>query len=357
MSWRIWPEYVEFYRSMFAHHSNEVNDLFFKRLLLTLLCIALILPAHAETTGEYLASLDIMSQLDTRLDNGHYRYNKKPFRQNGCQPASIANALLASFGDTSLDAPAFLLETLRMLSPKHDPNLELIHIGKISYLSSGKPHEDFPLMNAKIQSLDHLIATPYVLETDKMLEQMLGLGDTRYMLTTRYSIKKHWDWLVDFTEALNDNGLGNIRYAHASLGAGTPGTSAPFRAAGAAGHYIAVYLEVAEFCETGTLYLLDSFPRALKGEPYGEEEIYGKRYEFCMSRNERELAHFNNVYDVERISPTVLKVSLKPDALQALQAQREAVKADPAQRDALIALRVEQLTPLQFYGSGLVFIT
>lgn len=342
---------------MFPHHTNEVNDLFFKRLLLTLLCIALILPAHAETTGEYLASLDIMSQLDPRLDNGHYRYNHLDFRQNGCQPASITNALLASFGDETLDGPAFLLETLRILSYKHNPNLELIHVSRIDYLTNADPHEKFPLMNAQIQAMDHMIATPYVLETDKMLEQMLDLGDTRYMLITKYTLKKHWDWLVDFTEALNDNGLGNIRYAHASLGAGTPNTNAPFRSAGDAGHYISIYLEVAEFCETGTFYLLDSFPRALKDEPYGGDAPYGKRYEFCISRNAKELARFINMYDVTRISPTVLKVSLKPDALQALQTQREAVKADPSHRDALIALRVEQLTPLQFYGAGLVFIT
>lgn len=328
-----------------------------KRLLLTLLCLILCLPAHAETTSEYLASLDILSQLDVRLDNGSYRYSGKPFRLNGCQPASIANALLASFGDQTLDAPAFLLETLRILSQKDDPSAQLIHISRINYLTDGNLRDKFPLVNAQLQSMDHMIATPYVLETDKMLQQIQELGDTRFMLTTKYSIKKHWDWLVDFTEALNDNGYGDMRYAHASLGAGTPGTNAPFRAAGASGHYVTIYLEVAEFCETGTLYMLDSFPRALENEPYGEEELYGKRYEFCIPRQAKQFTHFTDVYNVERISPTILKICLKPDALQTLQAQRAAVKNDPSQRDALISLRVEQLTPLQFYGSGLVFLT
>ena len=331
--------------------------MFLKRLFLVLVCVFFVFPAQAETSEAYLSSLDILSQLDARLDNGSYRYNGKPFRQNGCQPASIANALLASFGDTSIDAAEFLLETLRILSPGNNPNSGLIHTSQIRYLTDGAPHDRYPLVNQQIASMDHLIATPYILETDKLLEQIQELGSTRFMLTSKYSLKAHWDWLVDFTEALNDAGYGHMRYAHACLGAGTPGTNAPFRAAGASGHYIAVYLQVQEFCETGTLYLLDSFPRALEGEPYGEGELYPKPYEFCIARNAKQLAHFTNVYDVERVTSTVLKVCLKPEALEALQAQRAAVQDDPTRRDELVALRVTQLQPLQFYGSGLVFIT
>lgn len=318
----------------------------------------LALPACAETPGDYLGSLDILSQLDERVaDVSSYAYNGKPFRQNGCQPTSITNAMVAAIGDPTVDSPALLLELLRLMCPGGNPRSGLIDTGRLRYLNTTEYSDKYPVLNSCLQGFSAVIATPYVLETDKLVEEIRQQGDARFMMTTKFSLKKHWDWLVDFTEALNNAGYGDMRFAMASLGAGTPGTVAPFRVDGARGHYVAIYLNVAEFCESGTIYLLDSLPRALTGEDYGEGQFYGKSYEFRRPRYQRDFAHFNDVYTVSRVSPTVLKVSLLPEHLQVMQAQRAALAADPALLPQYIALRSEQLTPLQFYGAGLVFLT
>lgn len=320
---------------------------FFKRLLCLLLFTALAFPACAEPVSAYLSQLDVLSQYDPRLTESVFVYRGKNFWENGCQPASVANGFIACFGNQVQDAPALLSELLELLAPKAHPEWGPVSLSRLSYLWENQHLDTFPTLNRLIDGMD-TIASVKLLDTESTLSRAISLADERFLLTGHITLKKHWDWLAAFTNALDKANLGDIRISICSLGAGTGGTRAPFRSVGKFGHYVSIFLQVDEFASTGTFYLLDSFPRALQDEAYGKDMTFRYAYTFWQEQYQKEMAYFTDVYTVSRISPTVLRVSLQDDQLRLL--------ASASTQEEMLQLRTKQLAALQLYGTGVMLI-
>lgn len=308
------------------------------------LCLLLLaaLPAH----GEELATLDILSQYDSRLANHTYTYDQHRFSARGCMPASITNALLAVFGQET-DSLGLLLEVMTLLAPYHRPKLYPISVNGLSYLLDNEQDARYPILNGLLEK------APCVLHLEKLLCQSaevleaLARQDGPVLLTGRATLREQWGDVVSLAGALQQAGYGGARLAMAALTVGTPSTQAPFRTS-AAGHYAAVYLQVDEFCRTGAFYLLDSYPRAIAGESWGPGTPYSKPYPFCEKSFLWEFTAFNNTWTVERVAPAVVRVT-PSEAASALAASQE-------EGQAMLALLPEWLQLVPFYGHSYAFL-
>lgn len=336
---------VEYWLYLFA----EVFHLsVFKRLLVLLLCLIFPCSALGENPEAYLPQLDILSQYDSRLEDAAYVYCGKTFWQNGCLPASVTNALMAAMGTPSTDGPDLLLDVLNLGSPYAEGKRTPLEPNRLYYMTKTQRDNRYPTINSLLAGMAAVEKSESLLNAQAVAAQASLHGQASFTLIGKMTLKTHWDAFARLLHALNDAGYGRMRVAVGGLGAGTPGTRAPFRSEHGYGHYVALFLQVDEFCSTGTVYLLDSSPRALADEPIGENAAYRYRYDFTEEKYQQELAHFNDVYSVARISSTVLRISLKPDARQAL------AQAAPGE---VAALQAKQLTPLQLYGTGFLFLT
>ena len=142
----------------------------------------------------------------------------------------------------------------------------------------------------------------------------------------------------------------------AYAGAGLDSSTAPLRS-GASGHYLTVLLHVGSFIQNGTVYVLDSLPRALPGEPCGYKYLYRSAYAFPQAPDE-EPDEFNARYIALRISPTVIKLTLNSRELARLdQHDPSAYRLPEKAHEALVRLRARQLQPLMLYGSCVMMIT
>ena len=91
------------------------------------------------------------------------------------------------------------------------------------------------------------------------------------------------------------------------VGTGTSSVRGPL-VSGTAGHYVTLAIPVDEFLENGTIYLLDSAPRALANEAYGKDCYYKSRYPFVS--NPRGHREFLNTYGIERVQEDVIRFYL-----------------------------------------------
>lgn len=323
---------------------------FWKRLSALLFCLFLLpcSTSQAESPSAYLPQLDVLDQHDPRMEQAAYVYQGKTFWQNGCQPSSIANAITASMGDAGTDASAVLLDVLNLAAPFSGDRRTQVSLGNMFYMVSGKRNDHYPTLNSLMDSVAALERPEDWTDVAAVIAQAQTHSGTRFTFIGRMTLKTHWEVFVQLMYALNDAGFGQMRLGIGSVGVGTSTTSAPFRSEQQYGHYVALFLQVDEFCATGTLYMLDSSPRALAEEPIGEDCRYRYRYDFCEERYQRTFTKFNGIYQVSRLTPTLLRLDLTAEALEALTC---------AAPEELVSLRVSQLSPLQFYGTGLLVLT
>lgn len=329
----------------------------FRRLLTVLLVLCLLTaPALADEVDDYLSSCDILSQLDDRFNNNDYAYARHHFWENGCLPASITNALAAAFDASEVSVPALLKEVMTLLAPNHRPVDKAIDVKRLSYLYEGSRDSAYPTLNRLLDNVSSISCVDSKLSAQELLEQLTAQDDSRVALMFNITIRKNWERILDITDALYNAGYHDARLVIYNITVGTPGTIAPFRSAGAAGHYASLFFSVREFYESGTFYLLDSYPRALEGETYGKGELYPAKYAFVHT-SARAFESFNTMYRVTHVTPTVVKVTLLPDSCKALNALAD----DPALTPEELAaarreMRLNQLTPCMFYGTGTAFL-
>lgn len=320
-----------------------------RRLLACLLCLMLLAPTPhslAEVplapSEAYLAGVGILSQRDPALDQAQYIYRGCRFWEKGCLPASVANAIIAAFGVEGLDNAALLLEVMVQASPEHRPDQHAVDLPSVSRLLCGEAPDGCPALQQLIGSMTVIVPVSR-LSGPELAQQLADLGDSRVALVFNLNIRSDWQRVLDITDALCDAGLPQARLTLCNLTVGVPGTSAPFHASGRAGHFAALYFKAGEFHDTGTFYLLDSYPRALEGDSYAPgSELYLEPYPFVGSR---QFQAFNSLYRVTHVTPTVVKLALQPDAMADL-----ASSADGPEDHT--ALRLRQLQPAVFYGSA-----
>ncbi|MGN1019233.1 MAG: hypothetical protein ACI4O7_02575 [Aristaeellaceae bacterium] len=317
-----------------------------RRLLTFLLCLTLLVPAPRCLAGEpsvaseaYLAEVGVISQRDPALDQACYIYRGCRFWERGCLPASVANAIIAAFGVEGMDNAALLLEVMLQATPGHRPDQHAVDLASVARLLCGDPPDDCPALQQLIGSMAAIEHARHR-SGPELAQQLAGLGDSRVALIFNLNIRSDWQRVLEITDALCDAGLPQARLTLCNLTVGVPGTSAPFHSSGRGGHFAALYFEAGEFHDTGTFYLLDSYPRALEGDSYAPgDALYLEPYPFVSSR---QFQTFNSLYRVTHVTPTVVRLSLQPDALQTL--------ACPPEDRA--ALRLKQLQPVVFYGTN-----
>lgn len=286
---------------------------------LSLLLILLLLPwpALADTGAERLSTLDIISQYDTRLQEERYYYKNMYFRIAGCKPASVTNAVAALLATPETNVPELMLELRNGMLYDRSNKEASVDLNRLpDYLRQPRDTAvELRTVLQKVTAVSLLSADMCLQEPAALLEQFLTSKESHPLLMRYFSLTIDWPWLINMTGALCELGRPDARFALCCTGVGTVDTDGPFHL-GQSGHYATLYFQADEFYNSGTFYLLDSYPRALDGEIYGFREVYPVRYPFIEKRKHR----FNEYYAPARVSDTVIQFNLLPKELELLQA-------------------------------------
>lgn len=287
------------------------------RRFILIFLIILLLPSavFCETGADRLASLDIISQREERFVEKRYFYQDMLFRIAGCKPASVTNALVALLGDARTNTPELLLEVRDGLNPapwdeKSGIAMYLLH----PYLCS--PADSAIELRKLLQPVTNIIyldSRTGSVEPAHILS-VAAAPEVHPLFIREFVPKTNWHWLVALAAELCRCGHPDARFVLCAAGVGTDTTDGPLRS-GKGGHYVTLYFQADEFYRNGTMYLLDSLPRALPGDVYGTFEHYPSRYPFSSGWR---IDAFNNTYDAARIIDPVLQFTLKPAELAQL---------------------------------------
>lgn len=288
----------------------------FKRILAFFLLTCLLGSAVlAENSAERLASLDIISQRDERLQDWDYAYHDQYFRSAGCLPSSAVNGVVALLGTPETDVPALLLELMKSLI--HTDESNSVELGYL-YSTAKNPRKSAVVLQelvAPVTYFHNSDSSQGALDVASYFSYYDFDDEAHPLLFRRFFPQNNWYWISEAAAYLAQHGHPDARIALIGVSLGDLVSGAPLRCS-VHGHYATLYTTAGEFHEDGTVYLLDSWPRALEGDSYGDGQRYQTYYMFI---EEPEKA-FSQVYDATRITDTVLQISLKPDMLEALHA-------------------------------------
>lgn len=271
--------------------------------------------ALAETPAERLAQLDIIAQNDERIQEYEYYYYYQPFKAAGCLPASAVNALLSVLGTPQSDAPRLVLELLTAL--RNQSVSPAVELGYLYYAltSPRKSATELPQLVSSVTSFHYSDRADGAVTPAQLLSAFDNDDSAHPLLIRRLTPQSSWHWLAELAAYLCENGHPDARIALYGVSAGTLDTSAPLRCSDY-GHYIAFYFQAEEFHQDSTIYLMDSYPRALEGEAYGTETPYDIPYPFISETS----SPFYQHYTPTRVSDTVVQFNLRQDKLTQLHA-------------------------------------
>lgn len=279
-------------------------------LCILLSALFLFSSALAASDTERLAQLDMIAQADQRYQTYQYAYQKQAFRESGCLPSSAVNALLALLGTPETNVPDLLLQMLSALRAgdiNADVDLAYLHYAMNRPRSSA--HELKQLI-APTTSIDFYDCANGIISPRQLLTSHISSDSDHPLLIARCGSETIWHWLAEIAAYLCENGHPDARIALCGASVGTPESNGPLHAS-QYGHFVAFYMNAEEFHLNNTVYLLDSSPRALAGEPVGEWTPFLSTYPFITEDH----ATFNRHYTPSRVSNTVIQFNLKEDKL------------------------------------------
>lgn len=249
-----------------------------------------------DSFAQRMADTAFISQRDKRFDVPAYQYiNHEPFWKNGCGPASLFNGLLAVFGDIPDEG---LAELMTLMADFHRPAAYGINYNRSLDLA-GPEIADYPTLAAAIGTVDRVVAMPVVNE-DTVLA-LLGDGtEGTTVAIGRFSLSGSPETFVRIAQHLCEAGHEDAILCVATVSAGTAGVRSPF-GMGENGHFITLVIQAGEFCENGTIYVVDSSPRALKNETLNESRT--NHYFFAVTGG---ICDFRDNYHVVRLRQTLL---------------------------------------------------
>lgn len=323
----------------------------FLALLLALMCLA---PhGYAQETNSVdgrMQRLSVLSQRDEAI--GELAYHTATVQRRGCMPVSIVNGLVASFGVTDRETAIGLVqETLALLVPRGSRGKAPIDLLNLSALLDpalrADEREAYPNLAGTVGAYPGDVrVTQARLSAREVLERLDG-AQTPLMFVSRMAVYPDWTEAVALLMALHGMGMDDATLCLACAGAGTEASGTPLRS-GKSGHYLTVFFHVGTFAESGTVYVLDSLPRALEGEsykPYGAADEMHAQYAFVQDSAD---SAFNRHFTAARISPTVIRLSLTQNALEALRAEPE---------ETALARRVKLMKPLILFGPCVMMLS
>ena len=317
-------------------------------LLLALVCLAPHGSAQeANPVDGRMQRLSVLSQRDEAI--GELAYYTATIQRRGCMPVSIVNGLIASFGVTDRETAIGLVqETLALLVPRGSRGKAPVDLQNLAALLDpalrADGREAYPNLARTVGAYPGDVrVTQAHLSAREVLERLDGV-QTPMMFVSRMAVYPDWTEAVALLMALHGMGMDDATLCLACAGAGTEASGAPLRS-GKSGHYLTVLFHVGTFAESGTVYVLDSLPRALAGEPYtpyGTADEMHTQYGFVQD------SAFNRNFTAARISPTVIRLSLTQNALEALRAEPE---------ETALARRVKLMKPLILFGPCVMMLS
>ena len=317
-------------------------------LLLALVCLAPHGSAQeANPVDGRMQRLSVLSQRDEAI--GELAYYTATIQRRGCMPVSIVNGLIASFGVTDRETAIGLVqETLALLVPRGSRGKAPVDLQNLAALLDpalrADGREAYPNLARTVGAYPGDVrVTQAHLSAREVLERLDGV-QTPMMFVSRMAVYPDWTEAVALLMALHGMGMDDATLCLACAGAGTEASGAPLRS-GKSGHYLTVLFHVGTFAESGTVYVLDSLPRALAGEPYtpyGAADEMHTQYGFVQD------SAFNRNFTAARISPTVIRLSLTQNALEALRAEPE---------ETALARRARLMKPLILFGPCVMMLS
>lgn len=329
-----------------------------RRFIACLMAFTCLFAVSARAAGlPDVADLPIVSQWDDRFQDETFRYGTTYFRYGGCGPSSITNGIIAALGVTDQEMAAGLLHDVLFLLSKNQPTKNRAQVSYISYLSATQgqldaPNERYSFLNQAVRDFGGSIIYHNRYISAKTLPDLLpAAGGGPAVLHGSFTSDNRWTAMRELIQALTDSGYEDARIVLSFLGAGTADTRSPFRS-GTAGHYLSICISMAEFLQTGEFYVLDSLPRALFGEDYGEGKEFITSYDFVGKQSILfPLDDFNSFFRVERVTPTIVRV------VPTGEAKRNVKSAQQNGTIPLDALLPALNLVMQFHGTSHIFIT
>lgn len=308
------------------------------------------LPVLSDPMDQHMQSLGTIYQKDPRFKK--LMYDTTYFSIKGCAPSSIANAVIAAFDVTDADAAAQIVqETLRILCPGQKYGRKPIDQNRLSNLLNpqlmAESAERYPALSVAVGSYCGTI--DFSLDrftSDRVSAAIENHSGENYMMTGRIGVRDSWEEAVRILYALHDAGMDDAVLILSYAGAGTTSSDAPLRTSNA-GHYLSLYIHAGMFAESGTVYVLDSLPRAIFGEEYRPGLAYRSCYAFVEEKPD---SPFNASFSVRRISPTIIRIDLNETSVQQIACAVEAApQAEKAQ--ARIDMHTKLMSHFQVYST------
>ena len=317
--------------------------------LLCLCCLMLWLPqAYGERAFvDRLLDTPWIDQTAKQYQTKAYRYNKEPFKNYGCGPASITNALLAACPlQDSESAGPLLLEVMNSLvyhRRAKDARIDLQFLRRWEVLAP----EKYPLLSALLTqdgTFLHADGTPAGAEAvwDWIREYTVS-GEKALWIGTMDSRRSLGD-MLEILYRLHEAGRDDAVVTFGMLSTGTKGTYGPFRLG--SGHCASLAFHIGTYFTEGSFYYLDSFPRNLPEESaLNRKDKLENTYSLYVHPNEK----LRKTHTVERINREVLCLRLNQDLLEQVQSSLAWQTMKP---------RLEYyFSKFQFYGNCMVIVS
>ena len=335
------------------------------RCLLAAALLVLVLFACAATaeedvtTDEYgrrwtafdreLAGYRIISQLDPRFDTSTFQYKNDRFVVNGCGPATLHNGLAMAFRVTDPEvSDALLLEIMTITADFQNPAQFGVNYKRMSRLTEPicDQYETLTRLKGTVKQVVWLKKAG----SAKSLISAVKAVDGSAVIMGRINPSQNWGEIIDLVDYLHEQGLDEATITFATLSGGTPSTGAPFNM-GSQGHYISMAIQVGQFLDYGSIYILDSYPRAVRGEALSE--VYTKKYYFAENNK---LTAFRTNYAAWHLSPTVVKCEPLPENQAQLASLREQAGSGASAAKEYRSFRIRLARRITTYGTGTLLL-
>ena len=291
----------------------------------------------------------LISQRDPRYNTEEYYFFNDRFVISGCGPASIVNGMNVAFGISDQElTDRILLEIMNLNAGKKKPaktNLTFTHMD----LLAGDLGSDYPALTEMKRQVDQVVWVEKSLTSKKLLKAVKAAKGSA-VIFGRINLSESWYEIIDTADTLHAMGLDDAVITITRLSAGTDTTGTPF-SMGENGHFITICLQVGEFLEHGFLYVLDSYPRAVRGESLGDE--YDKKYYFAANNK---LTSFRTNYYAYHLSPMVVKCVPREEAAEELASLRAAAGKGKKEASAYRVFRKRLASRISTYGYGTLFL-
>lgn len=294
-----------------------------------------LLPDPQDRAAQHLA---VMSQRDEVFEG--LLYNGGYLSAKGCQPICVANAVIAAFDVQDRQKAADLVkEASQVLVIEQARGTGRMELSRIETLLNVQDRtqqaKQYPQLAATIGGYGREIAVSGNELNAQTVCDYFAQRQTG-MLAGRLTVYPDWTALLEIAQQLVGMGLGNARLCLASVSAGSEPSGMPF-GSGKGGHYLTLMMHADTFVSQGRIYVLDSLPRALKGEESGYTRVLRKPYPFAMVKTGLAAS-----FEASRISETIIRLTIRDAA---------------AWQDADIKEKAKMLQPVILYGPGILLIT